>query len=169
MSDARPRPEPIPPRDDQESVWDYPRPPRVLPAHGQVEVIYGGNTIALTFDALRVVETSHPPVYYLPADGVITDYLTASGRTSWCEYKGMARYYTVTVGRHSAAHAAWSYPEPRPGYEALAGYYAFYASAMEACLVGGELVLPQPGDFYGGWITSKVVGPFKGEPGTDAW
>lgn len=169
MSPSIPGSEPVAPRDDQESVWDYPRPPRILPARSQVEVIFGGNTIALTFDALRVLETSHPPTYYLPPDGVVTEYLTPSGRTSWCEYKGTARYFTVTLGRHTAVDGAWSYPEPAPGYGALAGYFAFYPAAMEACLVDGELVMAQPGGFYGGWITSKVAGPFKGEPGSEGW
>ncbi len=168
MNDPR-RPPPDPLRPGQESVWDFPRPPRVEPSDSQVEVIFGGNTIALSFGALRVLETSHPPVFYLPPDGVVTDYLTKTGRTSWCEFKGTADYYTASLGRHTAVDAAWSYAEPLAGYEALAGYFAFYPQHMEACLVDGELVMAQPGEFYGGWITSRVAGPFKGGPGSGGW
>lgn len=169
MADALPRPEPLPTRPGQESVWDYPRPPRLEAVRAQVEVIFGERTIAITLVPLRVLETSHPPVWYLPPDGVITDYLEPSGHSSYCEFKGVAAYFDVVVGRHRAPDGAWCYRRPSPGYEAMAGYFGFYPSKMEACLVDGDLAMPQPGGFYGGWVTSDVVGPFKGEPGTDAW
>lgn len=163
------RPDPIPPGPGQESAWAYPRPPRLEPVRRQVEVIFGGQTIALTLEPLRVLETSHPPNYYLPADSIVPGVLVPSGRTSHCEWKGSASYFTVTQGAHTAADAAWAYPEPAPGYEAMAGYVSFYPAHMDACLVDGELVAAQPGGFYGGWITHDVVGPFKGAPGTEGW
>ncbi|MDP9387657.1 MAG: DUF427 domain-containing protein [Actinomycetota bacterium] len=165
----RPPPEPRPPGPGQESVWSYPRPPKVEAVRRQVEVIFGGKTLAVTLAPLRVLETSHPPVYYLPPDAIFPDTLVPSGRTSWCEFKGTATYLTVTMGRDRAVDGAWTYEQPSPGYEALAGYVAFYPQRMEVCLVDGEVVAPQPGGFYGGWITSDVVGPFKGEPGTEGW
>jgi uncharacterized protein (DUF427 family) len=164
-----PRPQPVVPGPGQESVWDYPRPPRVEPVRGQVEVVFAGVTIAVTLAALRVLETSHPPNYYFPPDSIVPGCLRASLRTSWCEWKGRASYHSVVWRGKAEADAAWSYPDPLPGYGALAGYVAFYPARMEACLVNTELVLPQPGGFYGGWITSTVVGPFKGEPGTEGW
>ena len=135
----------------------------------QVEVIFGGNTLAITLDPLRVVETSHPPVYYLPSEAIVPDTLFPTGRTSFCEFKGVASYLTVVFAKHRVADAAWCYEDPAPGYEALAGRVAFYPGLMDACLVDGEFVMPQPGGFYGGWVTSGVVGPFKGEPGTEGW
>lgn len=150
-------------------MWSYPRPPKVEAVRRQVEVIFGGQTLAVTLAPLRVVETSHPPVYYLPPDSIFPGTLEASGRTSRCEFKGTATYLTVTVGRHRAVDGAWRYEQPSPGYEALAGYVAFHPQRMEVCLVDGEVAAPQPGAFYGGWITSEVVGPFKGEPGTEGW
>ena len=132
-------------------------------------MIFGGVTIAVTRAPLRVLETSHPPNYYFPPDSVIPGIFRGSVKTSWCEWKGEARYFSVVHRGKAVADAVWYYPEPRPGYEALAGYYAFYPGLMEACIVDAEVVLPQPGGFYGGWITSKVVGPFKGEPGSMGW
>ncbi|MDQ3641981.1 MAG: DUF427 domain-containing protein [Actinomycetota bacterium] len=164
-----PRPQPAPPGPGQESVWAYPRPPRVEPCRSQVEVVFAGVTIAVTLASLRVLETSHPPNYYFPPDSVIPGVFRASLKTSWCEWKGRATYYSVVHRGKAVADAVWTYPDPLPGYEALAGYLAFYPALMEACLVDTELVLPQPGGFYGGWVTSKVVGPFKGEPGTMGW
>jgi len=163
------RPQPIPPRPGQESVWDYPRPPRVEPCGSQVEVVFGGVTIAVTRAPLRVLETSHPPNYYFPPDSVIPGIFRASIKTSWCEWKGLANYYSVVHRGKAVADAVWTYRDPLPGYEALTGYLAFYPGLMEACVVNAELVLPQPGGFYGGWVTSKVAGPFKGEPGSMGW
>ncbi|MGQ0744750.1 MAG: DUF427 domain-containing protein [Acidimicrobiales bacterium] len=163
------RPEPFPPGPGQESVWDYPRPPRIEPAAVQVEVVFAEVTVAVTFGALRVLETSHPPAFYLPPDDVVTDYLTPNGRRSWCEWKGGAKYLDISVRGHHGEQVAWTYTDPLPGYEALTGYIAFYPARVDACLVHGELVLAQPGGFYGGWITTSVVGPFKGAPGSELW
>jgi len=165
----KPRPQPPPPAAGKESVWAYPRPPRLEAVRAQVEVVFDDHTIAVTLSPLRVLETSHPPVYYLPVDSVVPGCLVPSGRTSRCEFKGVATYYSVVHRRRVAADAAWTYDDPSPGYEALAGHVAFYPGKMDACLVDSELVTPQPGGFYGGWITSDVVGPFKGEPGTEGW
>jgi uncharacterized protein (DUF427 family) len=164
-----PRPEPRPLGPGQESVWDYPRPPRVELRTDQVEVVFAGETIAVTLAALRVLETSHPPVYYVPPDSIIPGCLRLSGRTSWCEFKGRASYLNLTHKKQVSQDAAWTYLDPLPGYEALAGYVAFYPARVEMCVVGLEPVQPQAGGYYGGWITSDIVGPFKGEPGTEGW
>ncbi|MCS7001377.1 MAG: DUF427 domain-containing protein [Dehalococcoidia bacterium] len=163
------RPTPIPPAAGQESVWDYPRPPRVEPTSKRVRVVFNGTVIADTTKALRVLETSHPPCYYLPPDAFLEGVLRHAHRTSFCEFKGMARYYDVVVGDKVAPAAAWYDPDPLPGYEAIRDYVAVYAGMMDECTVDGERVAPQPGGFYGGWITSDVVGPFKGEPGSADW
>ena len=157
------------PGDGQESVWDYPRPPRVEPVGERVTVRLGGELIADTTRALRVVETSHPPVYYLPRADVAPGALIAAKGQSYCEYKGQAGYLDVRGGSTVAPRAAWFYPIPSPGYESLTDHVAIYPAAMDECTVGGEVVTAQEGDFYGGWITSKIVGPFKGGPGTLGW
>jgi uncharacterized protein (DUF427 family) len=126
-------------------------------------------TIADTTGALRVLETGHPPVYYLPPEVIVPGTLTPTARRSFCEFKGWASYMNVTVGDRTEPDAAWAYASPSPGYEAMAGYVAFYAARMDACYVDGERVQPQPGGFYGGWVTSKVTGPFKGGPGSTFW
>ncbi len=152
-----------------ESVWDYPRPPRVEATAAAVRVEAGGRPIATTARALRVLETSHPPVYYVPFDDVVPGVLRrAEGRT-FCEFKGQATYWDVVVGDDVVRRAAWSYEEPAPGYEGLRGHVAFYPSRVDGCYVSGERVRPQEGDFYGGWITSGIEGPFKGGPGTQGW
>jgi uncharacterized protein (DUF427 family) len=153
----------------QESVWDYPRPPLVQPTTRHLEVIFGCETVAETRRALRVLETSHPPVYYFPIEDVREGVLEAGARATYCEFKGEARYFSVTVGERSAEDAAWIYAAPSPGYEELAGHVAFYPAKMDECRVDGEVVRPQPGRFYGGWITADVVGPFKGEAETSGW
>jgi uncharacterized protein (DUF427 family) len=163
------RPEPIPPAPGQESVWDYPRPPRLEAVRRQVEVIHGGQTVALTLEPLRVLETSHPPVYYLPRDSIVPGVLVPTGRSSFCEFKGVATYFRVTMGSAVADDAAWTYESPAPGYEAMAGYVSFYPERVEVCLVDGEYVQGQPGGFYGGWVTGEIVGPFKGAPGSEGW
>ncbi len=153
-----------------ESVWDYPRPPRVEPSAQEVVVVLGGVEIARTTASLRVLETSHPPTYYLPrecfVDGVVED---VTGRTTVCEFKGVARYADLVAGDRRAARAGWHYPEPRPGFESLVDHLAVMPGLVDACFVDGERVQPQAGGFYGGWITSGVVGPFKGEPGSSGW
>ena len=159
----------VEPGPGQESVWDYPRPPRVESSNERVRVIFNGVVIADSERAKRVLETSHPPTYYIPEGDVRMEYLTATQRTTWCEWKGRARYYTVMVGDRSAQEAAWAYPDPAQGYGAIKGHMAFYAQAMDACYVGEEQVQAQAGDFYGGWITKDIVGPFKGGSGTVGW
>jgi uncharacterized protein (DUF427 family) len=150
-----------------ESVWDYPRPPRVELTGRRVRVEFGGEVVADTRRATRVLETSHPPTYYIPLEDVVPGALVASGgATTYCEWKGHATYYDVVGGMKRASRAAWTYHDPSPDFELMCDAVAFYPSSMDACWVDEERVEPQPGGFYGGWITSDVVGPFKGEPGT---
>lgn len=154
-----------------ESVWDYPRPPIVVPSREHVLVELEGEVVVDTRRSLRVLETSHPPVYYLPLDAIQPGLLRpAAGTTTWCEFKGVASYFDV-VGRTGRVipRAAWHYPDPAAGYEALVGHVALYPGLVDRCTVDGETVVAQPGDFYGGWITSRVTGPFKGAPGTSGW
>jgi uncharacterized protein (DUF427 family) len=153
----------------QEWVWDYPRPPRLERVERLVRVVAGGVEIARSQRALRVLETSHPPVYYLPPEDVRMDVLRPGSGSSFCEWKGSASYYDLVVDKMRVAKVAWSYAKPSAPYEALAGYLAFYPGKVDACYVGDERVQPQPGDFYGGWITSEIVGPFKGAAGTSFW
>ena len=162
-------PKPIVPAPNQESVWDYPRPPRVEATTKHIQVYFNGVLIAETRAALRVLETAHPPVYYIPLRDVRFEYLLRSAQTSFCEFKGQARYYDVAVGDKRAENAAWFYPQPARGFESIHNGVAFYAGLMDACFVDGERVMPQPGNFYGGWITHDIVGPFKGEPGSQGW
>lgn len=159
----------IEPGPGQESVWDYPRPPALQPVEERVRVVFNGETIADTTRALRILETSHPPTYYIPPEDVQTRYLHRTARTTGCEFKGRAVYFSVEVGDRRAEQAAWGYPEPAPRYLGLKDHLAFYPSEMDECWVGGERVRAQEGDFYGGWITSRVVGPFKGGAGTWGW
>jgi uncharacterized protein (DUF427 family) len=131
--------------------------------------VCGGQTIVESDNALRVLETSHPPTYYIPPSDVRAHYLSPSSRRSWCEWKGAARYWTLRVGDTESVDAAWSYPEPTRPFIALLGHLAFYPTRVDACYVGAEQVSPPDGDFYGGWITSNIRGPFKGGPGTSRW
>ncbi len=156
------------PAPGQESVWDYPRPPRVEPTAERIRIEFGGEVVVDTTDAVRVLETSHPPVYYVPRAAVTAALVSASG-SSFCEFKGAARYLSLRVGDRLADRAAWYYPTPSPGYESLVDRIAVYPARMDRCEVAGETVAAQAGDFYGGWITSRVVGPFKGGPGTAGW
>jgi uncharacterized protein (DUF427 family) len=153
----------------QESVWDYPRPPRVEETSRQVKVVFNSEVIADTRRAKRVLETSHPPVYYIPPEDIRMEYLIMMSRRTWCEWKGQASYCGLSVKGRQVKDAAWFYPDPAPGYEAIQGHVAFYPGKMDACYVDSERVEAQPGDFYGGWITSEIVGPFKGGPGTTGW
>ncbi len=162
-------PKPIPPGPGQESVWDYPRPPIWEAVPETLRVEFAGETIAETSKGIRVLETSHPPVYYVPPDSIDRAAVRAGSGSSFCEFKGAAQYWDVVVGHRSALRAGWSYPRPNARFVVLADFVAFYASAMDACWVGAEKVDAQAGDFYGGWITSKVVGPFKGAAGTWGW
>lgn len=151
-----------------ESVWDYPRPPAVDPVNEQIVITLGGQVIARAERAIRVLETSHPPTYYLPSSSFVAGALRPVDGTSFCEWKGHAEYFDVIGGR-IAPRAAWHYPHPTAGFEALVDHIALYPGAMDEVTVNGEVVQAQPGDFYGGWITSKVTGPFKGSPGTLGW
>ncbi len=153
----------------QESVWDYPRPPRLEPVAQRLRVVLGGVTVADTTRGWRVLETSHPPTYYLPLEDAADGALERSAGSSFCEWKGLAGYWTVRGGGRVEVGAAWGYPQPSPGFEPLAGAVAYYCGRMDACFVGDEQATPQPGGFYGGWVTSRVVGPFKGVPGSSHW
>jgi uncharacterized protein (DUF427 family) len=153
----------------QESVWDYPRPPLLEQVGSRIRVEFGGRTIADTLRAFRVLETSHPPSYYLPPEDIVGDCLVRTQRSSYCEWKGMAHYFDVTAGGSVAGDAAWGYHTPNRAFTRIAGYVAFYPGSMDRCLVDEEVVVPQPGGVYGGWITPELVGPFKGGPGTQDW
>lgn len=153
----------------QESVWDYPRPPRVEASTERIRIFLGGELILDTTDSLRVLETSHPPGYYLPRSAFVPGALQPAPGSSFCEYKGHAEYLTVHGGGLAAERAAWSYPHMAAAYAELAGRVAVYPGRMDHCDVDGEQVRTQEGGFYGGWITNRVVGPFKGGLGTFGW
>lgn len=163
------KPNPTPPQPGQESVWDYPRPARLEDTNKHLKVIFNGLVLAETSKAKRVLETSHPPVYYIPAEDINLEHLIATPKKTWCEWKGVCEYYDISVGEKYVNHAAWRYIQPTADFVSIQESYSFYASLMDACYVDDELVIAQAGDFYGGWITSDIVGPFKGEPGTKWW
>ena len=152
----------------RENVQSYPRPPALEPVPQRLIIRLGGQIIADTARGLRVLETHHAPTYYLPPDDVTATLLPAAGR-SLCEWKGAARYYDVLGGTVTARRGAWAHDTPSPRFAPLAGYLAFYAGLMEACFVGTERAIPQPGDFYGGWVTANLDGIPKGDPGTEHW
>ncbi|KAA9135850.1 DUF427 domain-containing protein [Microbacterium caowuchunii] len=162
-------PVPLPTRPGQESVWAYPRPPRIERVPRRARIILGGEEIVATDDVVRVLETSHPPVYYLPIAAFADGSLVPTHGGSFCEYKGSATYFDVHGGGAVRPRAAWTYPSPSPGYELLTGRVAVYAQGMGACMIDDTEVQPQPGEYYGGWITPDVVGPFKGVPGSAGW
>ena len=162
-------PERIAPGPGQESVWDYPRPPRVEEVPERLCVVVDGEVLADTTHGLRVLETAGPPVYYLPPGDIRLDRLVRSGHGTVCEWKGEAGYWTYDHRGLRIDNIAWSYERPKPGFEAIAGYLAFYAGLVDEAWVGEEQATPQPGRFYGGWITSRIVGPFKGTPGSAGW
>jgi uncharacterized protein (DUF427 family) len=174
MRSDTPKPQPL-----IESVWDYPRPPRLEPAGRRIRILGAGLTLADTSSALRILETSHPPVYYLPPAQVDMRLLRRSASPStFCEFKGFATYWTLELcePNYPPVHipdVAWSYEQPSKPYAALAHHLAFYANRLGdndfECWVDDERIVPQPGDFYGGWITSNLRGPFKGAPGTRGW
>lgn len=153
----------------QESVWDYPRPPRIEPVGRPVRVVFAGVVIAASHRAVRVLETASPPTVYVPPDEVRTDCLVASAHTSRCEWKGRASYWAIRVGDREARDAAWSYEDPVPAFRGIGGWLSFYPGRVDGCWIGDERVRPQPGRFYGGWLTDAIVGPVKGEPGTEGW
>jgi uncharacterized protein (DUF427 family) len=162
------RPVPDVPGPGQESVWDYPRPPRLERSAEHVVVRVGATLVADTRRAMRVLETSHPPTYYVPREDVDERLLVASHRRTFCEWKGQASYADLVVGEVRLPDACWWYEEPTDGFAALAGAVAFYPERVEAS-VDGERVTAVPGGFYGSWVTSRVAGPFKGAPGTEWW
>ncbi|WP_415922023.1 DUF427 domain-containing protein [Tateyamaria sp. SN6-1] len=151
-----------------ENVQDYPRPPRLEPVPQRLRILLGGEIVADTTHALRVLETHHAPTYYIPPDDV-TARLTPAPGGSFCEWKGRASYWTVAAGATVAKAAAWSYRTPTPGFAALSGFLAFYPGQMDACWVGDARVTPQPGDFYGGWVTPNLTGIVKGDAATRHW
>ncbi|SIQ47559.1 MULTISPECIES: DUF427 domain-containing protein [Acidiphilium] len=151
-----------------ENVWDYPRPPRLEPVPLPLRIDFNGTTIAATTEGFRVLETSHPPVYYLPRTAFSCGIEPRSGG-SFCEWKGRASYWSLRQGDRIAVDAAWSYPTPSPSFLPIRDYLAVYAGRVDACFVGDEQVTPQPGGFYGGWVTANLIGPFKGSPGTMGW
>lgn len=159
----------IEPKTGQESVWDYPRPPKLERTNKHLKIVFGGEIIAETNRAFRVLETSHPPVFYFPPDDVRMEFFTENVNSSFCEWKGAANYYDLTVGEKFIKNAAWFYKNPTKNFAEIKDYLAFYPSKMDACYVDGELVEAQDGDFYGGWITKEIVGPFKGGAGTFGW
>ena len=152
-----------------ESVWDYPRPPRLERTSARIVIRHAGTTIVDTDRCHRVLETSHPPVYYVPREEIADGVLRAATGQSFCEFKGTANYWDLVVGDTLVPQAAWSYERPDAAYAALSGALAFYPSRVDECTVDGERVRPQAGDFYGGWITADITGPFKGGPGTRGW
>jgi uncharacterized protein (DUF427 family) len=168
------KPTPLPTTPGQESVWAYPRPPRLERSPKHIEIWLGGVKIADTSAAYRVLETSHPPGYYLPASDFLPGVLTLAAGSSVCEWKGRASYWNLSAGGLTVPpvtvpNAAWSYEHPTPEFAAIAGYVALYAGRVDRVTLDGEQVTPQPGDFYGGWITGEIVGPFKGIAGSIGW
>lgn len=161
--------QPEKPDHGQESVWDYPRPPRIEKTSKRIRVIFNGEVVADTTNAYRILETSHPPTYYIPQEDINMTLLTQTNRRTVCEFKGAATYWTIQAGDRKAENSAWSYAVPNPGYVDAKDHICFYASRMDACYVDDEQVQSQEGDFYGGWITSDIVGPFKGGAGTWGW
>ena len=163
----RPTPDSVGP--GQESVWDYPRPAVARPTVAHIRIVHKGIVVADTRGAMRVLETSHPPQYYLPPSDIADGVMRAAEGSSFCEWKGTARYWDVVVGDFVLENVGWSYPNPTPEFSMLRDFVAFYAAPFDSVTVDGEQVVPQPGGFYGGWITSKVAGPFKGVPGSRTW
>ncbi len=173
MRDAPPAERIVKPGPGQESVWDFPRPPRVEQVGSSVRVTAFGRTIAETARACRIVETAGAPCYYLPPDDCERSLLVRTSEWSFCEWKGVAYAFDLVDGNAKIRAAAWSYPEPLTdlgaGYERIAGYFAFYAAKVDGCYVGDEKVTPQGGGYYGGWITANLTGPIKGDPGSGNW
>ena len=155
--------------DGQESVWDYPRPAIAERTGRHIVIRHRGVTLVDTHDAWRTLETSHPPTYYIPQSDIAMAHLTPNPRRSLCEWKGQARYWDVEIGGEQLGTVGWSYPDPTPSFAGIAGHIAFYAQPFDEVLVDGEQVVPQPGDFYGGWVTPNLDGIVKGGPGTEGW
>lgn len=163
----RPRPDPVAP--GQQSVWAYPRPAIAEPTGAHIVIEHAGVIIAATRASIRTLETSHPPSYYIPPSAIAPGVLRRASGSSFCEWKGAAIYWDVVIGDHVLPRAGWSYPNPSPAFALLRDHVAFYAGPFDRCSVDGQTVTPQPGDFYGGWITADLAGPFKGVPGSRGW
>lgn len=153
----------------QESVWRYPRPAIAEPSHRHIRIVHQGLVIADSHECVRTLETSHPPTYYIPPTDVCLSALRPSTSRSFCEWKGDAVYYDLAVAGKVLHDVAWSYPAPTPSFAILRDHIAFYAGPLDDCFVDGDPVVPQPGAFYGGWITADLAGPFKGIPGSRFW
>jgi len=167
MHGMKPRPDPAGPH--QESVWSYPRPAIAEPCGARIAIMHAGVVLADTTRSIRTLETSHPPSYYIPPADILPGALRRAGGGSFCERKGAAVYWDVVIGDVLLPRVGWSYPDPSPAFAMLRDHVAFYAGPFDRCCVDGETVVPQPGEFYGGWITSGVAGPFKGGPGSWGW
>ena len=152
----------------QESVWDYPRPPRCVSDSRTVTIQYDGRLVAQTTRAVRVLETASPPTVYIPPDDIDMERLVRGSGNSWCEWKGPATYWTLRIDNGRLANAGWSYEQPTEPFQAIASYLSFYPALVD-CFIDQQPVRPQPGGFYGGWVTDEIVGPYKGEPGTSGW
>ena len=163
----RPRPDPTAP--GQESVWAYPRPAIAQPSGAHILIAHAGIVVAETRASIRTLETSHPPSYYIPPADIAPGVLRRADGGSFCEWKGTAIYWDAVIGDIVLPHVGWSYPSPSPAFALLRDHIAFYARPFDRCSVDGEAVTPQPGDFYGGWITRGLAGPFKGVPGSRGW
>lgn len=159
----------IVPGPSQESVWDYPERPTIERVTTRLQVWFAGVSIADTVQGLRVLQIASPPVYYFSPEDVATAFLSPMLHTTQCEWKGIATYWNISVRGRCQEALGWSYADPEAGYERLKGYFGFYARIADTCHVGLEKAQPQPGDYYGGWITSNIVGPFKGALGTQLW
>lgn len=158
----------LPTVDGQESVWDYPRPPKLVTDSREVIVRLGDLEIAKTKSAVRVLETASPPTVYLPPTDINFDYLEQVSGSSFCEWKGAATYWSVVTPTKTLKKVGWSYSSPTDRFSAIQGYLSFYPAHLE-CWLDGERVQPQPGGFYGGWVTKEIIGPYKGESGTMGW
>ena len=163
----RPRPDTAGP--GQESVWAFPRPAIAQRTDARIQIEHCGQIIADTRAAIRTLETSHPPSYYIPRNDIAPYVLRLAEGSSFCEWKGAATYWDVVVDDVVLSRVGWSYANPSPAFAALRDHVAFYAGPFDRCSIDGETVTPQPGDFYGGWITSRMAGPFKGIPGSRGW
>lgn len=170
MFSGHPQPEPFDPSKGEESVWQYPRPPKIEKISDKIEIIFNGVKIVDAEGGYRILETSHPPTYYINPAGIKMEYFKQKGTSgSFCEWKGSASYYDIEVNAKTAPGAAWVYKNPTGMFSGIKDHIAVYARPMDTCTVAGQIVTPQPGNFYGGWITSKIKGPFKGIPGSNFW
>ncbi|MEL6530174.1 MAG: DUF427 domain-containing protein [Pseudomonadota bacterium] len=162
-------PEPDPVGPGQESVWDYPRPAIAEPTNRRIQIIHQGIALVDSQSAWRTLETSHPPTYYIPQSDIAMEHLQPNARRTMCEWKGQANHWDIVIGNDRLEAAAWSYPSPTAPFAAVKDYLAFYPDPLDQCLVDGETITPQPGSFYGGWISQYEAGPFKGISGSWFW